>query len=416
MTGQSTGATSKSITGAALTGETTLQVADGISITRANGVFQLSVGQRRLRADRYTLPILDVFSRPKTVKHALEDLDSRIKGTPGWVAMIAHIKALHELGVLVAPGVTPALRRAHERRFDSAPVHITMLDDEKRTSRFQAAIRRLVKRGDVVLDIGTGTGVLAVTAAKAGARHVYAVETTPMSTAARRLAETNGVGDRVTVIEAHSFDVELPERADLLVSEIIGDDPLGEQILPTFEDARARLLTSEARFIPARLQIWGLPLEVPAERIERFRFSSSRAATWTERYGLDFGGLVSTSEQNDHLVHVNSRETRHWKRLSAPVLVTDVDLVSAATQPMNREVVVAAQDDGSLSGVLVFFSAELAPGIRLSLHPDDASASNSWGSVLYLLAKPLPVVANQEMHLRYRYDGHRSRVEVSDGG
>ncbi len=416
MTGQATGATSKTTAaGTSLTAETTLHVADGLSIERVNGVFQLSLGQRRLRGDRYTLPILDVFSRPTTVKQGLEDLDSRIKGTPGWVEVIAHVKALHQLGVLVTPGLTAGLRRAHEKRFDSAPVHAKMLDDEKRTASFQSAVRRLVEPGDVVLDIGTGTGVLAVTAARAGARRVYAVEATPMSTAARRLAETNGVGDRVTVIEAHSFDVDLPERADVLVSEIIGDDPLGEQILPTFEDARARLLTGEARIIPSRVQVCALPLEVPAKSMERFRFTAARATAWTERYGLDFSGLASTSEESDHLVHVNSHETRHWKRLSGPVLVADVDLLSATTQAIDRELVFAAHDSGSLSGVLLFFAADLAPGIRLSLHPDDATASNSWGNLLYLLARPCDVVRNQEIFLRYRYEGHRSRVEVIDG-
>ncbi len=149
--------------------------------------------------------------------------------------------------------------------------------------------------------------------------------------------------------------------------------------------------------------------------METFRFTSSRAATWTERYGLDFGGLVSTSEENDHLVHVNSRETRKWKRLSRPVLVADVNLLSAATQAIDREVLFAAHDDGSISGVLLFFAAELAPGIRLSLHPDDVTASNSWGNLLYILARPCAVVKNHEICLRYRYDGHRSVVEVDHG-
>lgn len=158
--------------------------------------------------------------------------------------------------------------------------------------------------------------------------------------------------------------------------------------------------------------MWALPLEVPAEAIERFCITSSRAATWSHRYGLDFGGLVATSEENDQLAHVNGHDTRDWKRLSGPLLVADVDLGSARTQPIEREVMFVAQADGSLAGVLVFACADLGAGVRLSLHPDDATASNSWGNLLYLFAKAFDVSTNQEMCLRYRYDGHRSAVEV----
>jgi hypothetical protein len=72
-------------------------------------------------------------------------------GTAGWVELIGHVKSLNEAGVLVEPNGIKASRRAHDKRFDSAPIHIRMLNDERRTSSFQAAIRRTVRPGDVSL-------------------------------------------------------------------------------------------------------------------------------------------------------------------------------------------------------------------------------------------------------------------------
>lgn len=402
----------ESAASAPLTADTTLELADGLSLVWAKGALHMSVGPRRLRGDRYTLAILDVFSRPRSVKAGLDELEERIRGAPAWVEVIARIKALHNVGFLVQPGGEGVLRRAHEKRFDSAPVHITMLNDERRTSAFQAAIRRTVRSGDVVLDIGTGTGVLAVTAAKVGARHVYAVEATPMSNAARRLAEANGVAERVTVIEAHSFDVDLPERAQVLVSEIIGDDPLGEQILPTFVDARRRLLAEGARVIPSSLDIFALPVEVPVERMRAFRFTLAQTEVWSERYGLNFDSLAVTSAENDHLTHVNSYESRDWERLSEPVLLAKVDLVRPQERPMDRKMILRPTATGDISGALVYFTADLAPGIRLSLHPDDAAPSNSWGNILYLFAAPIHVIRDEEVGLRYQYDGRGSRLAL----
>ena len=395
-----------------LTTETVLELVDGLSLTHDKGRFKLAVGQRQFYPGRYVLPILQAFSTPKSLRQGIKDLQGHAKGTSGWVELVAQVKQLHEFGLLVEPG-GKRQRRAHEKRFDSAPSHIRMLNDERRTSCFQLAIRRTVEPGDVVLDIGTGTGVLAVTAALAGARHVYAIEATAMSRVARRLVEANGVSDRVTVIEAHSFDVELPERAHVLVSEIIGDDPLGERILPTFADAKQRLLADGPRAIPRRLQVRGLVLEVPEERMQQFRFTRTAVQSWEQKYGLDFSALVLTSEMQDHVAHVNSYETRHWKRLSDPILLAEFDLLDCEPTPIERKVHLRVTTEGQASGLLVFFQVDLGSGVNLSLHPDDATPRNSWGNLLYLFSRPKAITLGEELHVLYSYGDHGSAITLA---
>ncbi|PYJ79683.1 MAG: hypothetical protein DME69_03705 [Verrucomicrobia bacterium] len=105
---------------------------------------------------------------------------------------------------------------------DTVLFHASMLNDRRRTSSYLASIRDVVKPGDIVVDIGTGTGILAIAAVHAGARHVYAIEEARIARVARALFEANGMTDPITLIRGRSTEVRLPQRADVLICELIG--------------------------------------------------------------------------------------------------------------------------------------------------------------------------------------------------
>src|SRR5271170_1567362 len=106
--------------------------------------------------------------------------------------------------------------------YDELPVHRWMLRDSVRNEAFRNAIAHAVKPGDVVLDMGAGTGILSVFAAVAGARKVYAVERTDVALVARRMVERNGFAGCIDVLQADLEDITLPEKVDVLVSEWMG--------------------------------------------------------------------------------------------------------------------------------------------------------------------------------------------------
>jgi SAM-dependent methyltransferase len=130
--------------------------------------------------------------------------------------------------------------------------HARMFHDDRRTGDYLRALAEAVRPGDVVLDIGTGSGVVAIAAARAGARRVYAVEASDIAEVADRVFAINGVQDKVTLIPGWSRHIDLPEPADLLVSELIGNEPFEEEILETTLDARRRLLKPGARRLLGR--------------------------------------------------------------------------------------------------------------------------------------------------------------------
>src|SRR5688500_9032577 len=105
--------------------------------------------------------------------------------------------------------------------YEFPSVHNDMIYDEHRVNAYNDAISRAVKKGDVVLDVGTGTGLLSFLCLQAGAKHVYAVDRSPVIRWAQEIAEANTLADRITFFECDSIDAPIPERVDLIVSELI---------------------------------------------------------------------------------------------------------------------------------------------------------------------------------------------------
>lgn len=137
--------------------------------------------------------------------------------------------------------------------------HHSMLFDAPRNAAYRAAIERSAP-GRCVLDIGTGSGLLAMMAARAGAVHVIACEANPLIAAtAREIISANGLADRITVHACHSSKLDrarhLRGGADLIVSEIFHDNLVGEGVLPSLDHARAELSAPGMVFLPGRAAV-----------------------------------------------------------------------------------------------------------------------------------------------------------------
>src|ERR1700722_2202928 len=124
-----------------------------------------------------------------------------------------------------------------------------MIADQVRVEAYAQALRKTVKPGNVVLDIGTGPGIFAVLACKLGARRVYAVEPDEIIQVGREVAAANGCADRIVFIEEMSTAINLPEKADVIVSDLRGVLPLFQVHIPSIIDARARFLAPAGKMI-----------------------------------------------------------------------------------------------------------------------------------------------------------------------
>lgn len=141
-------------------------------------------------------------------------------------------------------------------RRDVPSFHGGMLHDHRRNGAYRAAIERFAP-GRTVLDIGTGSGLLAMMAARAGAERVYACEEDSMLAAsARKIIAANGLSDRIKVFDCHSGRLDrmrdLDGGVDLVVSEVFADQVLDEGVLGALAHARAHLTRPGAIFLPER--------------------------------------------------------------------------------------------------------------------------------------------------------------------
>lgn len=133
-----------------------------------------------------------------------------------------------------------------------------MVNDPRRTAPLMRAVNRVVRQGDIVVDIGTGTGILAIAAARGGAGRVWAIDCDPEALCiAKKSAENAKVADRITFIEALSLDVDIPKKADVILCETVGSFAFDENILVTIADAKRRFLKRGGRIMPMHVELWG---------------------------------------------------------------------------------------------------------------------------------------------------------------
>lgn len=138
--------------------------------------------------------------------------------------------------------------------------HFAIVHDQIRNDAYEAALRAAIRPGCKVLEIGAGTGLLAMMAARAGAGTVISCEADPaIAAAARDVVAANGLSDRVTILAKHSSELDLESdlggRADVLVSEIVSNDLLGQGALPVMTHVVPAFLKPGASVIPARGEI-----------------------------------------------------------------------------------------------------------------------------------------------------------------
>ncbi len=276
--------------------------------------------------------------------------------------------------------------------------HIPMLNDVRRNDAFEAAIiAALAQTGPDarVLDIGTGSGLLSMMAARAGARSVTACEMVPIiADMARQIIADNGYAERITVHTAPSTELKvgehLDERADILVSEILSSDLLTEHVIDTFEDAHARLLKPDAIVIPRAASAIGCLVE--SQVLADYVFVDQVSGFDISR----FGALASPKLP----IHGTMTD---WKRLSDDVELVHIDLTRTQHQSDLHLLQINVLEDGIATGIVQWMHVDLADGITFDNHPDGYT-DGGWLQVLHNFPEPVAVRAGDVLNVAVGHD------------
>ena len=273
--------------------------------------------------------------------------------------------------------------------------HFIMLSDEYRNAAYDAAICRAVKPGDVVLDIGTGSGLLAMMAARAGAGHVYACEAEPViAEKARDIVQRNGLAERVTVIPKTSFDLrvgsDLPRKADVLVSEIVDEELLGEGIVRTLDHALAELAGPNSVIIPRAGAIHVMLVECEA-LYRRNRVESAA--------GFDVSDFNEFSRYSYFAENLGSLAHR---TLSEPAEVFRLDFTRRGLRGEARALELPITESGTCHALVSWF--DLVLDDRHAVGSSPLGKWSHWGQAIYLLPEPRAVTKGDRMPFIARHD------------
>ncbi len=233
-----------------------------------------------------------------------------------------------------------------------------MLTEEARRQAYLDAIEMAIRPGCVVLEIGTGPGVFALCAARSRARRIYAIEPDDSIQVARDLAAANGLSERIEFLQGFSTELDLPEKADVIFSDLRGRLPVYHNHLPAVIDARHRLLAPGGTMIPREDSLW--VCVVTADEIYR-----QRTRPWGGHWlGLDLSlplDLVNNTVSGQLITPDQCLlEARRWAVLDYCTL-DSVDVAGHA----NWEV----SEAGLAHGLAVWFDTCLAAGVGFSNAP-----------------------------------------------
>ena len=266
-----------------------------------------------------------------------------------------------------------------------------MVADTERFGAYGRAIACAVHPGDAVVEIGSGPGVLAMLACKAGARRVYAIESADVAQFARELAAGNDCADRVEVIQSDSRKVELPERVNVIVSDIRGVLPLYDYAIQSIEDARQRFLAPGGILIPHRDLL-------RAALVDATEYYCRLTAPWqTTVPEVDLSAALA------FIVNTNYGVQFKPEQLMTDALTWGVlDYMKGAETSASAELHFEAIKPGIAHGICVWFEAELFDGVGYSTAP--GAVNSVYGQMFFPWLAAVPIQQGQEVHIRLEAD------------
>ena len=289
-----------------------------------------------------------------------------------------------------------------------------MIEDAARTGPFVEALRQAIGPDSVMLDIGTGTGFFALLACQLGAARVYAVEADAAALEmARRCARNVPGSDRITWLQGLTTQMDLPERADVVMGDLHGTLPFFKGNIESLMDARKRHLKPGGRLLPARDILHAVPAHAPHE----YRLIES---PWQHNaYGIDLSAAVPVLVNTWRRARAEPALAEHL--LAGPKRWGVVDYTTTESTELDATLEWQVERGGLMHGLYVWFDGDLGEGMGYSNAP--TLPELVYGRAFFPLEKPVEVVPGDSVRTRlavrlfkgsylFRWD---TRIAAADG-
>jgi SAM-dependent methyltransferase len=235
--------------------------------------------------------------------------------------------------------------------------HLGYVADVARLEIYKEAIAKAVEPGDIILDLGCGSGVLGMLCLQAGADHVYAVDDSAMIDVARESVLRSGQNNRATFIRGRSNQIKLPERVDVVVCDHIGYFGFDYGVTNLLEDAKRRFLKPSGTLVPSRIR-----LNLAA--VGSHRCGELVNGWQSEKIPAEFHWLRNFSINAKHAVDLERDDV-----LSPPIVLGDIDLYADNPGFFSWSAELRIEREGIINGVAGWFECELAKDIWMTNSP-----------------------------------------------
>jgi hypothetical protein len=236
------------------------------------------------------------------------------------------------------------------------------------------------------MDLGCGPGVFALLACKLNARRVYAVEPNNVIGLARDVATANGFADRIEFFDKLSTEIELPEPATIIVSDLRGVLPFFQQHIPSIIDARKRLLARDGVLISRRDVLWAAVVEAPEQYAEL-------VSPWQDQFDLDLSAATRFITNT-----WRKSEIKPEQFLTELVCWSTIGYYEVDSPDVRAEISWRAGRDGTAHGFAVWFDSELSDEAGFSNHP--AAPRMIYGQGFFPFSQPVEVLEGNRIDLR----------------
>jgi protein arginine N-methyltransferase 1 len=261
-----------------------------------------------------------------------------------------------------------------------------MRRDTAALDAWRRALAAVVTPHSVVVDAGAGVGTYGLLALQLGAARVYAIEPAAVWRVAEEIARVNGFEGRITFVRARIEEAVLPERADILVSDLSGALPLFREHIPSLIHARDAFLKREGTMIPAADRLLCAPVSSEA-------LYARVVSGWRSLAGLDFGPAERMALNAAHALPVEpgdlAAEPQTWGVLDyATIRTADVRATLTWDVP------------ATVHGFALWFERTLAPGITITSGP--ANPASIHATLFLPIAEPIPAAGELALTLDAR--------------
>ncbi len=306
-----------------------------------------------------------------------------------------------------------------------------MLEDMVRMKAYHSAIfknKSEMIKDKVVLDVGTGTGVLAVWAAKAGAKKVYAVDASNAAKLARQLVESSSLSDVVTIFNSKIEEVEIPEPVDVIVSEWMGSLLLKESMFDSVAYARDKWLKPSGLMLPSHASIF-IGLYTPTSDDDHTDFVRAKFETemteWKEtvlnlqRLDVDYSSFTDQFEQDlsdyflKNAIRVNYLSTNNLASEPQQVLDFDCATIDPTTLvEFSKDFQFTVNKHAEIKGFLGWFTTDFPNGVILDTGIGENY--NHWGQQLYPLKESFKVAPGDKVEgtITFSRNHEESRLNI----